>query len=212
VGVTIGQDTTIYPNTALRGSTVIGEDCHIGPDTTLVETEVGDATLIQNSVAEYARVGNHVSIGPFCHLRKGAVLMDGVHMGNFGEVKASTLGENVKMGHFSYIGDAKVGSNVNIGAGTITCNFDGEKKNLTEIGENAFIGSDTMLVAPVKIGKMPEPVQVLWSHMTYRIMNWCMGYLQERRKRRNEHRSLAVDCVCCGVRAGIVEFGSIFGF
>jgi len=153
VGVTIGQDTTIYPNTALRGSTVIGEDCHIGPDTTLVDTEVGDATLIQNSVAEYARVGNHVSIGPFCHLRKGAILLDGVHMGNFGEVKASTLGENVKMGHFSYIGDAKVGSNVNIGAGTITCNFDGEKKNLTEIGENAFIGSDTMLVAPVKIGK-----------------------------------------------------------
>lgn len=79
--------------------------------------------------------------------------MDGVHMGNFGEVKSSTLGENVKMGHFSYIGDAKVGANVNIGAGTITCNFDGEKKNLTEIGENAFIGSDTMLVAPVKIGK-----------------------------------------------------------
>jgi bifunctional UDP-N-acetylglucosamine pyrophosphorylase/glucosamine-1-phosphate N-acetyltransferase len=153
VGVTIGQDTTIYPNTALRGSTVIGEDCHIGPDTTLVDTKVGNATLIQNSVAEYARVGNHVSIGPFCHLRKGAILMDGVHMGNFGEVKASTLGENVKMGHFSYIGDAKVGANVNIGAGTITCNFDGEKKNLTEIGENAFIGSDTMLVAPVKIGK-----------------------------------------------------------
>lgn len=79
--------------------------------------------------------------------------MDGVHMGNFGEVKSSTLGENVKMGHFSYIGDAKVGANVNIGAGTITCNFDGENKNPTEIGENAFIGSDTMLVAPVKIGK-----------------------------------------------------------
>ena len=153
MGVSIGQDTTLYPNTNLRGSTRIGEDCHIGPNTTLIDTEVGNATIIQNSVAEYAKVGNCVSIGPFCHLRKGAILMDGVHMGNFGEVKASILGEDVKMGHFSYIGDAKVGANVNIGAGTITCNFDGEKKNLTEIGENAFIGSDTMLVAPVKIGK-----------------------------------------------------------
>jgi len=153
MGVSIGQDTTLYPNTTLRGSTRIGEDCHIGPNTTLIDTEVGNATIIQDSVAEYAKVGNCVSIGPFCHLRKGAILMDGVHMGNFGEVKASILGENVKMGHFSYIGDAKVGANVNIGAGTITCNFDGEKKNLTEIGENAFIGSDTMLVAPVKIGK-----------------------------------------------------------
>ena len=151
--VTIGQDTILYPNTALRGSTHIGEDCQIGPNTTLVETEVGNASLIRDSVAEYARVGNRVTIGPFCHLRKGAELMDDVHMGNFGEVKSSTLGENVKMGHFSYIGDAKIGANVNIGAGTITCNFDGEKKNSTEIGEGAFIGSDTMLVAPLKIGK-----------------------------------------------------------
>jgi bifunctional UDP-N-acetylglucosamine pyrophosphorylase/glucosamine-1-phosphate N-acetyltransferase len=151
--VTIGQDTILYPNTALRGSTHIGEDCKIGPNTTLADTEVGNATLIRDSVAEYARVGNRVTIGPFCHLRKGAELMDDVHMGIFGEVKSSTLGENVKMGHFSYIGDAKIGANVNIGAGTITCNFDGEKKNSTEIGEGAFIGSDTMLVAPLKIGK-----------------------------------------------------------
>ncbi len=151
--VQIGQDTTILPNTALRGKTVIGEDCRIGPNTTLLDTQVGSRTTICDSVAEYARVGSQVSIGPFCHLRKGAVLADRVHMGNFGEVKSSYLGENVKMGHFSYIGDASIGANVNIGAGTITCNFDGVNKNRTEIGENSFIGSDTMLVAPLKIGK-----------------------------------------------------------
>ena len=151
--VQIGQDTSILPNTALRGKTVIGEDCRIGPNTTLLHTTVGTGTTIWDSVAEYASVGSHVSIGPFCHLRKGAVLADRVHMGNFGEVKSSYLGENAKMGHFSYIGDATIGANVNIGAGTITCNFDGVNKNRTEIGENTFIGSDTMLVAPLKIGK-----------------------------------------------------------
>jgi bifunctional UDP-N-acetylglucosamine pyrophosphorylase/glucosamine-1-phosphate N-acetyltransferase len=114
---------------------------------------VGDRTTILASHTECAIIGNDVEIGPFCHLRKGSVLEDHVHMGNFGEVKASHLGPGVKMGHFSYIGDANVHANVNIGAGTITCNYDGVCKNATEIGENAFIGSDTMLVAPVKIGK-----------------------------------------------------------
>ena len=151
--VVIGQDTVILPNTHLRGSTRIGENCQIGPDTTLSDTTVGNDCMITYSVTEKANLGNHVSMGPFCHLRKGAVLMDGVHLGNFGEVKDSVLEECVKMGHFSYIGDAKIGKNVNIGAGTITCNYDGKFKHLTEIGENTFIGSDTMLVAPLKIGK-----------------------------------------------------------
>jgi bifunctional UDP-N-acetylglucosamine pyrophosphorylase / glucosamine-1-phosphate N-acetyltransferase len=92
-------------------------------------------------------------IGPFGHLRKGARLCQGAHMGNFGELKNSTLGPGAKMGHFSYLGDAQVGAEANIGAGTITCNFDGKRKNRTEIGEGAFIGSDTMLVAPVKVGR-----------------------------------------------------------
>ena len=92
-------------------------------------------------------------MGPFAHLRKNAHLAKGVHMGNFGEVKNSYLGPGTKMGHFSYLGDATIGVDVNIGAGTITCNFDGVHKNPTEIGDNAFIGSDTMLVAPVKIGE-----------------------------------------------------------
>ena len=101
---------------------------------------------------EEAQMDDHCEMGPFGHLRKGAHLAEGVHMGNFGEVKNSYLGPGVKMGHFSYIGDAQVEGNVNIGAGTITCNFDGEKKKRTVIGEDAFIGSDTLLVAPVEIG------------------------------------------------------------
>jgi bifunctional UDP-N-acetylglucosamine pyrophosphorylase/glucosamine-1-phosphate N-acetyltransferase len=103
-------------------------------------------------VVEFAEIEDDVEIGPFAHLRKGAHLAKGVRMGNFGEIKNSYLGPETKMGHFSYIGDANIGANVNIGAGTITCNYDGERKYPTEIGEGAFIGSDTMLVAPVKLG------------------------------------------------------------
>jgi bifunctional UDP-N-acetylglucosamine pyrophosphorylase/glucosamine-1-phosphate N-acetyltransferase len=151
--VTIGQDTIIYPNTHLRGSTQIGSGCAIGPNTIIEDTRVGNGCTVLASVLEGALLEEDVEIGPFGHLRKGAHLGKGVHMGNFGEVKGSHLAAGVKMGHFSYIGDAEIGENVNIGAGTITCNFDGTHKNKTEIGEDAFIGSDTMLVAPLKIGK-----------------------------------------------------------
>lgn len=151
--VKIGKDTILMPNTRLSGSTVIGEGCEIGPDTTICDSTIGNHCQLQASVIEGAVVEDEVSMGPFCHLRKGAHLGRGVHMGNFGEVKDSHLMAGVKMGHFSYIGNATIGENVNIGAGTITCNFDGEHKHPTEIGENTFIGSDTMLVAPLKIGK-----------------------------------------------------------
>lgn len=150
--VQIGQDTIIQPNTHLRGATMIGEDCEIGPGTTITGSTVGAGVKLVQSVLEYAEVEDHVTMGPFCRLRKGAHLAEGVHLGNFGEVKESYLGPHTKMGHFSYIGNAKIGANVNIGAGTITCNYDGEKKNPTEIGDDVFLGSDTMLVAPVKIG------------------------------------------------------------
>jgi len=151
--VEIAPDATILQGSRLCGATKIGADSVIGPFTTLVDTTVGESCHILQSVTKCATIGNHVSMGPFCHLRPNAVLKDGVHMGNFGEVKDSTLEEGVKMGHFSYIGNAHIGRNVNIGAGTITCNYDGKLKNPTEIGENTFIGSDTMLVAPLKIGK-----------------------------------------------------------
>ena len=150
--VTIGPDTVIWPNTYLHGKTVIGAGCTIGPNTIAEDTTVGDGCVILAAVMEKAIVDDNVSIGPFARLRKGAHLCQGVHLGNFGEVKDSTLGPGTKMGHFSYIGNATIAADVNIGAGTITCNYDGVHKNPTEIGEGAFIGSDTMLVAPVKIG------------------------------------------------------------
>jgi len=128
---------------------VIGEGCVIGPNTILRDTRVGDGCKVLASVLEGALLEENVEIGPFGHLRKGAHLAQGVHMGNFGEVKNAYLGPGTRMGHFSYIGDATIGEGVNIGAGTITCNYDGKQKHHTEIGERAFIGSDTMLVAPV---------------------------------------------------------------
>jgi bifunctional UDP-N-acetylglucosamine pyrophosphorylase/glucosamine-1-phosphate N-acetyltransferase len=150
--VTLGQDTILWPGTFLHGNTCVGAGCVVGPNTIIRDTRVGDHCTLLASVLESALVEDHVEMGPYCHLRKGAHLSSGVHMGNFGEVKNSTLGPGAKMGHFSYLGDATVGADVNIGAGTITCNYDGEHKNPTEIGEGAFIGSDTMLVAPVKVG------------------------------------------------------------
>lgn len=153
VGVILGKDTIIWPNAYLQGDTRIGEACTVGPNSYIRDTQVGNRCEIFASVLEGAVLEDEVDIGPFAHLRKGAHLANGVHMGNFGEVKNSYLGPGTKMGHFSYLGDATLVSNVNIGAGTITCNYDGKKKHPTEIGQNAFIGSDTMLVAPVKIGQ-----------------------------------------------------------
>ena len=150
-GIRIGRDTVIWPNTYLRGRTIIGEGCIIGPNTIAEDTTVGDCCKILASVMEGAVVEDNVGIGPFAHLRKGAHLCKGVHMGNFGEVKESTLGPGTKMGHFSYIGNAAIGDNVNIGAGTVTCNYDGMHKHPTEIGADVFIGADTMLIAPIKI-------------------------------------------------------------
>ncbi len=152
VGVKIGRDTTILPNTYLQGNTEIGEGNVIGPNTLMRDSRIGNRCKVLAAMLEGAVLEDDVDIGPFARLRKGAHLKSHVHMGNFGEVKDSTLHEGVKMGHFSYIGNATIGANTNIGAGTITCNYDGEKKHPTEIGEDAFIGSDTMLVAPLKLG------------------------------------------------------------
>ncbi|NOT06432.1 MAG: bifunctional UDP-N-acetylglucosamine diphosphorylase/glucosamine-1-phosphate N-acetyltransferase GlmU [Anaerolineales bacterium] len=152
IGVTIGMDTVIMPNTYLHGKTEIGEGNLIGPNSIIRDTKIGNRCKVLASVLEGAVLEDDVDMGPFARLRKGAHLGNHVHMGNFGEVKDSYLADGVKMGHFSYIGNAHIGANTNIGAGTITCNYDGEKKHATEIGEDVFIGSDTMLVAPLKIG------------------------------------------------------------
>ncbi len=150
--VVIGQDTVIFPNTHLQGKTRIGNECRIGPNALIRDSVIGARCTIGGSVIESATLEEEVDVGPFCHLRPGAYLSTHVHLGNYAEVKNSRLGEGVHMGHFSYLGDAQVGAHSNIAAGTITCNFDGKKKNATIIGEDAFIGSDSMLVAPVTIG------------------------------------------------------------
>jgi len=151
-GVTIGRDTTIMPNTYLQGKTEIGEGNVIGPNSIIRNSKIGNRCKVLAVDMEGAWLEDDVDMGPFARLRKGAHLGNHVHMGNFGEVKDSYLHDGVKMGHFSYIGNADIGSETNIGAGTITCNYDGEKKHPTTIGENVFIGSDTMLVAPLKLG------------------------------------------------------------
>ena len=152
IGVSLGRDTVIKPNTTIQGKTDIGEGNIIGPNSIIHDSKIGSHCKVLASVMEGAILEDHVDIGPFARLRKGAHLASHVHMGNFGEVKDSYLADGVKMGHFSYIGNAQIGANTNIGAGTITCNYDGEKKHATEIGEDVFIGSDTMLVAPLRIG------------------------------------------------------------
>jgi bifunctional UDP-N-acetylglucosamine pyrophosphorylase / glucosamine-1-phosphate N-acetyltransferase len=152
VGVSVGPGTVILPNTHLGGQTVIDEDCRIGPNSILRNATIAEGCVIEASVVDKAVLEAGVDVGPFARLRPGARLGPGVHVGNFGEIKDSTLAAGVKVGHFSYLGDATIGENVNIGAGTITCNYDGKRKNATTILEGAFIGSDTMLVAPVTIG------------------------------------------------------------
>ena len=151
--VRLAPDVEILANTQVRGQTAVGRGTRLGPNTLVADSIIGEACTVESSVVEGATLEAEVHVGPFAHLRPGARLERGVHMGNFGEVKNSVLGPGVKMGHFSYIGDAEIGRGTNIGAGTITCNFsrDGQK-NRTSVGEEVFIGSDSLLVAPIQIG------------------------------------------------------------
>lgn len=150
--VTIGRDTEILPGTMLWGDTHIGENCVVGPQTRLTDTRVGSGCVVDETVAVQAVIDNDVECGPRAYLRPGAHLCDGSKAGTHVEIKKSTVGKGSKVPHLSYIGDCTIGEGVNIGAGTITCNYDGKNKNATTIGDGTFIGSDTMLVAPVNIG------------------------------------------------------------
>lgn len=151
-GVRIGADTVIYPNTHLLGASTVGEGCEIGPNTVLKNSLVGPTCKVVSSVVDGASLELGVEVGPFSHLRPGSHIGERSYIGNYVEIKESVLGKDVKVGHFSYIGDADIGQKVNIGAGTVTANYDGHSKKRTTIGENAFIGSDTILVAPIHIG------------------------------------------------------------
>lgn len=152
-GVQIGAGTVVYPNTTVSGESIIGERCRIGPNAIIFDSRLGDEVTVLASVLESADVEPGVDMGPFSHLRPGAYIEEDVRIGNYVEIKDARIGTGTKIGHFAYIGNATIGPKVNIGAGTVTCNYDGNEKHHTIIEEEAFIGSDTMLVAPVKIGK-----------------------------------------------------------
>ena len=151
--VAIGMDTVILPNTMLLGKTSIGENCEIGPNSVIRDTVVGNNCRVTSSALEEAVMEDHTDIGPFSHLRPGAYLESGVHIGNYVEVKESRFKAGAVMGHFGYAGDATIGARVNVGAGMITCNYDGKDKHRTVVEDDAFIGCDTMLVAPVTVGE-----------------------------------------------------------
>jgi len=148
----IGADTVVYPNTTIARLSTIGNACVIGPNSRLSHAVLGERVAVRESVVINSTVGSDVSIGPFAHLRDETNLGDGAHIGNFVEIKKSELARRVKVSHLSYVGDATIGEGTNVGAGTITCNFDGVKKNRTIIGRDVSIGSNTSLVAPVEVG------------------------------------------------------------
>lgn len=152
-GVKIGAGTTIEPNTTIRGSTTIGRDSRIGPNSILEDAVIGDRCHVFASVVRDSRMDDGADIGPFAQLRGNSHIEASVHLGHGVEVNRSHIGRGSKLAHFGYIGDADVGADVNIGAGTVTCNYNGVDKNKTVIEDGAFIGSDSLLVAPVRIGK-----------------------------------------------------------
>jgi bifunctional UDP-N-acetylglucosamine pyrophosphorylase / glucosamine-1-phosphate N-acetyltransferase len=152
-GIRIGPDSVIHPNTALAGETRIGRGCVIGPSARIVDSRIEDGAEVRESVVTGSRIGREATVGPYAHIRPGTVMGPRTKAGSFVEIKASRIGEGSKVPHLSYVGDSVIGKNVNVGAGTVTVNYDGYRKHRTVIGDDVRIGSDTMLVAPVRIGK-----------------------------------------------------------
>jgi bifunctional UDP-N-acetylglucosamine pyrophosphorylase/glucosamine-1-phosphate N-acetyltransferase len=152
--VFVGADTVLHPGVHLEGKTQIGQACEIHAGVRIVNSVLDDRVTVQNfCVINGSRLAAGVTVGPFAHLRPESDLRDSVHIGNFVELKKAVLGKGTKAGHHAYLGDAVIGENVNIGAGTITCNYDGDRKHQTTIEDNVFVGSDSHLVAPVTVGK-----------------------------------------------------------
>ena len=150
--VELADDVTIEPDVILRGRTRIGQGTRIGAGSQIIDSVIGRDCVVWASILESAEVEDEVQIGPFTHLRAGASIGTKARLGNFAEVKSSRLEAGVQQHHFSYIGDAVLGERTNVGAGTVTCNYDGVRKHKTKVGKHVFLGSDTMLVAPVELG------------------------------------------------------------
>ncbi len=176
----IGMDTVIYPFTFVEGKSKIGENCIIGPASRLVDTDLGCRVTVQNSVVVGSSIGDGCNIGPFAYIRPGCVLGREVKVGDFVELKKAFLGDGTKVPHLSYVGDADVGKAVNIGAGTITCNYDGQKKSVTRIGDGAFIGSNTNLVAPLEVGT--GAVTGAGSTITRDVPPGALGVARDKQK------------------------------
>jgi len=176
--VEVGRDTVLYPMSFLLGKTKIGEQCVIGPMTRIENCTVGNRVRIISSDCVGAMIEDDVSVGPFARLREGTVLKSNVKIGNFVEVKNSKIGSRSKAQHLTYLGDATVGEDVNIGAGTITCNFDGKRKNPTFIEDEAFIGSNSCLIAPVRIGR--GAFVAAGSVITEDVPEWSLAIARSR--------------------------------
>jgi bifunctional UDP-N-acetylglucosamine pyrophosphorylase/glucosamine-1-phosphate N-acetyltransferase len=153
VDVRIGPDAVLHPMTFLEGGTRIGSGAEIGPATRIVDSRIDDGAAVQFSVVRGSRIGRRAVVGPYAHVRPGTVLREGTKAGSFVEIKASEVGTGSKVPHLSYVGDARIGKGTNVGAGTVTVNYDGYRKHPTVIGDDVRIGSDTMLVAPLRVGK-----------------------------------------------------------
>jgi len=185
--VRIGRDTTIHAGCNLKGRTVIGKECILEPCVFIVDSIIGDGSIVRSySVIENSRIGKKASVGPFSHLRPGSIIEDEAKVGNFVEVKKSRVGRGSKALHLTYLGDAALGRNVNIGAGTITCNYDGFRKFRTTIGDSALIGSDTMLVAPVKVGR--KAVTGAGSSITKDVPSGALGVSRARQENISNYR------------------------
>ena len=197
VDVEVGQDTVVAPFTSLHGATKIGQGSAIGPNATLIDTQVGDQATILHSYTREAVVGDRVSVGPFAYLRPGAVLREGAKAGTFVEIKNSNIGAGSKVPHLSYIGDTDIGEASNIGAGTITANYDGYRKHRTTIGSKVKLSVDTALIAPVRIGD--EAYTAAGSVISQDVPDGALGVARsrqeniegyaERRKQREADRA-----------------------
>ncbi|MBX6350222.1 MAG: bifunctional UDP-N-acetylglucosamine diphosphorylase/glucosamine-1-phosphate N-acetyltransferase GlmU [Clostridia bacterium] len=183
LAVEVGPDTTIHPFTILAGATVVGARCRVGPAAEVVDSRLSDDVVVTRSVVEGSELGRGVRIGPFAHLRPGTRVGDESEIGNYAEVKASRLGRQVKVHHHSYIGDAAIGDRVNVGAGVVTVNFDGRRKHATEVGDDAFLGCNANLVAPVRVG--PGAYVAAGSTITKDVPEEALAIARERQTNKD---------------------------
>ncbi|MBM7582452.1 bifunctional UDP-N-acetylglucosamine pyrophosphorylase/glucosamine-1-phosphate N-acetyltransferase [Caldicoprobacter guelmensis] len=176
--VVIGCDTVVYPGNVIEGSTVIGEDCVIYPNNRIVNSVIGNGVKIQASVILDSRIGDLTTVGPYAYLRPGSVIGSGVRIGDFVEIKNSTIGDGTKISHLTYVGDAEVGKEVNLGCGVVFVNYDGFKKHRTVVEDRAFIGCNVNLVAPVKVGR--EAYIAAGSTITEDVPDKALAIARER--------------------------------